>query len=98
MVDGLDGLGHNAVVSGHHQNGNISHVGTAGTHAGEGFVAGGIQEGDGGIAHLYLISADGLRDAACLACGNIGFADGIQNRGFAVVNMPHHNHNGVARL
>jgi len=32
VVDGLDGLGHDAVIGSHHQNGDIGHVGAAGTH------------------------------------------------------------------
>ena len=96
VVDGLDGLGHDAVVGSNHQNGDIGHVGTAGTHGGERLVARGIQEGDEAVVDLDLICTDGLRDAAGLACGNVGLADGIQNTGLAVVNVAHNaNHRGT---
>ena len=42
-------------------------------------MARGIQEGDQAVVDLDLIGTDGLGDAAGLACGNVGFADGIQN-------------------
>ena len=89
MVDGLDGLGHDAVVGSNHQNCNIGHVGTAGAHGGECLVARGIQEGDEAVVDLDLICTDGLRDAAGLACSDVGLTDGIQNTGLAVVNVTH---------
>ena len=52
-------------------------------------MARGIQEGDEAVVDLDLICTDGLRDAAGLACGNVGLADGIQNTGLAVVNVAH---------
>ena len=96
MVDGLDRLGHDAVIGGDDQNCNIGHVGTAGAHGGECLVARGIQEGDEAVVDLDLICTDGLRDAAGLACGNVGLADGIQNTGLAVVNVAHNaDHRGT---
>ena len=44
--DGLDGLGHHAVVGRHHQDHDIGHVRPAGPHGREGLVAGRVQEGD----------------------------------------------------
>ena len=41
VVDGLHGLGHDAVVGGHHQDGDIGDHGAPGPHGGEGLVAGG---------------------------------------------------------
>ena len=56
-------------------------------------MARGIQEGDEAVVDLDLICTDGLRDAAGLACGNVGLADGIQNTGLAVVNVTHDTNN-----
>ena len=42
MGNGFDGLRHHAVIGGHDQNHDISGLGTACTHRGKGFVAGGI--------------------------------------------------------
>ena len=89
MVDGLDRLGHDAVIGGDDQNCNIGHVGTAGAHGGERLVARGIQEGDEAVVDLDLICTDGLSDAASLACGDIGLADRVQDTGLAVVNVAH---------
>ena len=75
VVDGLHGLGHDAVVSGHHQHGDVRHLGAAGAHGGEGGVAGGVQEGDFPAVHLHPVGADVLGDAAGLALGDVGVAD-----------------------
>ena len=89
VVDGLDRLGHDAVIGGDDQNCNIGHVGTAGAHGGERLVARGIQEGDEAVVDLDLICTDGLGDAAGLACGDVGLADSVQDTGLAVVNVAH---------
>ena len=98
VVDGLDGLGHDAVVGSHHQNGNVGDHGTAGTHGCKGLVTRGIQEGNGVSTHLDLICTDMLGDAASLAGGYVGAADIVQQRGLAVVNVTHDNNNGSAGL
>ena len=94
VVDGLHGLGHDAVIGGNDQNSDIGHVGTAGTHGGECLVARRIQEGDQAVVDLDLICTNGLGDAASLACGDIGLADGIQDTGLTVVNVAHDTDNG----
>ena len=96
MVDGLDGLGHDAVLGGHHQNGDIRHHGAAGTHGGKRLVTRGIQEGDGLAVDLHLIGADVLGDAAGLAGGHMGIADIVQQAGLAVVHVAHDHHHGSA--
>ena len=78
VVDGLNRLGHDAVVGGHHQDGHIGDRGAAGAHGGEGLVAGGVQEGDGLALHVHLIGADVLGDAAGLARRHVGVADIVQ--------------------
>ena len=89
MVDGLDGLGHDAVIGSDDQNRDIGHVRAAGTHGGECLVARRVEEGDQAVVDLDLISTDGLCDAAGLARGNIGLADGVKDTGLAVVNVAH---------
>ena len=89
VVDGLDGLGHDAVIGSHDQNRDIGHVRTAGTHGGECLVARRVEEGDQAVVDLDLISTDGLCDAAGLARGNVGLADGVKDTGLAVVNVAH---------
>lgn len=46
MLDGLDRLVHDAVVGRHHQDDDVSGVGSAGSHGGEGSVTRSVQEGD----------------------------------------------------
>ena len=45
VVDGLHGLGHNAIVRGHHQHGDVRYLRAPGPHGGKGRVAWGVQEG-----------------------------------------------------
>ena len=90
VVNGLNGLGHNAVVRSHNQHGNIRSHGTAGTHGGKGRVAGGVQEGDLFAVRFYLISADVLGNAAGLGRGHIRMTNGVQNGSLTMVNMAHH--------
>ena len=47
VVDGLDRLGHDAVVGRHHQHHDVGDLGAAGPHGGEGLVARRVDEGDG---------------------------------------------------
>ena len=96
MVDGFNGLGHDAVVRSHNQYGNISDLSAAGTHGGECLMSGGIQEGDGLAVDAYLIGADVLGNAAGLTGGDIGLADGIQQGGLTMVNVTHYNHDGAS--
>ena len=58
MVDGLNGLGHHAVVGGHHQHGDVRSLGAPGAHGGKRLMAGRIQEGDGAAVDLHGIGAD----------------------------------------
>ena len=71
VVDGLDRLGHDAVVLGHDENDNVGEVGTTGAHVGERDVAGGVEEGDAVAAgQVHEEGTDVLRDAACFARRN----------------------------
>ena len=94
VVDGFHGLGHDAVIRSHHQNGDVRHHGAAGTHGGESLMARSIQEGDGLAVDLRLIRADVLGDAAGLAGSHGGVPDGIQQGSLAVVNVAHDHHHG----
>ena len=89
VLDGLDGLRHDAVVGGNHEDDDVGRVRAARTHGGEGGVAGGVEEGDGAFRGLYAVGADVLGNAARLANRHFGFADVVKERGFAVVDVPH---------
>ena len=85
VIDGLDGLGHDAVVGCDDDDDDVGDLGSAGTHAGEGLVAGGVEEDDlaaeGGrirLGDFDLVGADVLGDASSFAGGDFGLADGVE--------------------
>ena len=90
MGDGFHRLRHDAVIGGHHQNHQIGDLGAARAHRGEGGMARRVQEGDllAGF-QLHLIGADMLGDAAGFAGHDIGLAQGVEQRGLAVIDMAH---------
>ncbi len=89
VVDGFERLRHDAVVGRHHQDDDVGDLGAAGAHAGECFVAGRVDEDDLAAVHLHLVGADVLGDAAGFAGGHVGFADGVEQRRLAVVDVAH---------
>ena len=104
VVDGLKGLRHRTVIGRNHDDGKIGDLGSAGTHAGKGFVTRGIEEDDlaaGGrrafLGELHLVGADVLGDAAGFAGGNVGFADGVEQRGLTVIDVAHDGDHRRAR-
>ena len=104
VVDGFDGLGHDAVIGGGDEHDDVGGFGSARTHAGEGFVTGRIEEDDlaseGGrrfVGDGNLVCADVLGDAASFASGYVGGADGIEERGLAVIDVAHDGDNGRTR-
>ena len=97
VVDRLDGLRHDAVIRRNDQDRNIGYLRAARTHGRERCVARGIQEGDLLVAHLDAVRADVLGDAAGLTLGDAGLADGVEQRGLAVVNVAHHDNDRIAR-
>ena len=98
MIDRLDGLRHDAVVGGDHQDDDIGDLGAAGAHGGEGGVAGGVDERDLVAVLLDLVGADVLGDAAGLAGDDAGAADGVEQRGLAVVDVAHDGDHRRTRL
>ena len=98
VVDRLNGLGHNAVVCCYDKDCDIGCHCTACTHCGKRCVTGGIEEGDVTASRLHTVSTDVLGNTACLACGDVGVTDSIENRGLTVVNVTHNTNNGGALL
>ena len=99
VMDRLDRLRHDAVVGGHHQHDDVGDLGAARAHGGEGRVAGRIDEGDAPAGRRgHLIGADMLGDAAGLAGRHFGRADGVKERGLAVVDVAHDGDHRRARL
>ncbi len=92
VVDRLDRLGHDAVVGGDDEHDDVGHLGAAGPHRGECFVAGRVDEGDPLAVPLDLVGADVLGDAARLGLDDIRLADPVEKQRLAVVDVPHHRH------
>ena len=98
VVDSLDGLRHDAVVGSDDQDDDVGHLGTAGTHGREGLVTRRVDEGDLAIADAHDRGADVLGDAAGLALGDAGVADGVAQRRLAMVDVAHDGDDGRTRL
>ncbi len=79
MVDGFEGLGHDAVIRSNHDDNNVRYLRAAGTHASKRFVTGGIEEDDLAsegrrirLGDVDLVGSDVLGDAAGFARGDVG--------------------------
>ncbi len=97
MGDGFLGLRHHGVVRCHDDNGQVCHLGTAGTHGRKGFMTGRIQEGDAtAVLQLHAVGANVLGNATGFSGNHIGVADVVQQGSFTVVHMAHHGDNGRA--
>ena len=93
VVDGFDGLRHDAVITGHHEDDDIRRLGTASAHGGERLMARRIKEGDPLTArHAHLIGADMLGDATGFTRDHVGLAQSVEQRRLAVVNVTHDGH------
>ena len=98
VIDGLDGLGHHAVVGRHHQHHDVGDVGAARPHGREGRVAGRVEEGDPlAVRQAHLVGADVLGDAAVLAGRHVGGAQRVEQAGLAVVDVAHDGDHRRAR-
>ena len=98
VANRLDRLRHDAVIRSHHQHDDVGHLRSSRAHRGEGRVAGGVDEGDGlATGRNDLVGADMLRDAAGFARDHIGVADGVEQRGLAVIDVAHDGDDGRSR-
>ena len=83
------GLRHHAVVGRHDEHGDVGDLRAAGAHRGERLVARGVDERDVAVAHVRLVRADVLGDAAELAGDDVGLADRVEQLRLAVVDVAH---------
>ena len=97
MGDRLLRLRHDAVVGGDDENCNVSDLRAARPHCGKCFVAGRVEERDSPAVDLRLVRADVLRDPSRLGLHHGGLADRVEERGLAVVDVPHDRHDRRAR-
>ena len=98
VVDRFARLRHDAVVGRDDEDDDVGDLGAAGAHQGERFVAGRVEEDDAAaVADVDVIRADVLRDAAGFALGDLGLADGVEQRRLAVVDVAHDRDDRRAR-
>ncbi len=99
VVDRFTRLRHDAVVGRDDQHDHVGDLGAARTHQRERFVTRRIEEDDAAaVAHVDVVRADVLRDAAGLALGNLRFANRVEQRRLAVIDVAHHGDHGRAPL
>ena len=102
MVDGLNGLGHDPVIGGHHQHHHIGYVGPPRPHRREGFMSRRIQKDHAASGELcrgiprqfHFMGTDMLGDAPDFLGDDLGVPDGVQERGLAVIHMAHDRDHG----
>ena len=98
MVDGLDRLRHDAVVSSDDEDSDIRDLGAARTHGREGLMARRVEEDDLLALAVDLVGTDVLRDAAGLVRLDVRVADAVEQRRLAVVDMAHDRDDRRAEL
>src|SRR2546427_326883 len=89
MVDRLDGLRHDAVVGGHHEDDDVRRLSATCAHRRERLVPRRVEERDLAVPGLDLVGADVLRDPAELLFGDLRLADRVEEGGLAVVDVAH---------
>ena len=95
--DGLDGLGLDAVIGSDHDDNDISQHGTVLADGGEGLVAWGVEEGDHAAVVFELVSGDVLGDAAGFGVDGFLVEEGVEQGGFAMIDVAHDGDYGRAR-
>ncbi len=94
MVYRLHSLGHHVVIGGHYDDGEVGHLGSAGTHGGERLMARGVEESDvTAVVQFHVVGSDMLCDTSGLAGDHICFADIVEKRSLTVVHVSHHGYN-----
>ena len=98
MVDRLNRLGHDTIISRYNNNCDIRHLRTTGTHRRKGLMTRCIQESDATtIGQLHVVSTNVLCDTTSLTRNHIRITDIIQQRGLSVINVTHHGDNRWTR-
>ncbi len=96
--DRLDGLRHNRVIGGNHEDDDVGNLRTAGAHGRERLVARRVEEGDRlAVGQRHMVGADVLRDAAGFAGHHIGPPDIVEQGRLAVIDVAHDRDHGGAR-
>ena len=78
MINRLFGLGHNAIIGGHHKNDNVGTFGTPRPHCGKCRVTRCIQERHHAVIGIHMVGTNMLSDATRLTVGHLAFSNVIQ--------------------
>ena len=78
VIDSLNRLRHNAIISRNDQDSNISDLGTACTHSSKGLMTRRIKEDNLLVVDTDLIGTNVLGNSARFALGDGGLADNVQ--------------------
>jgi hypothetical protein len=97
VVDRFARLRHHAVVGRDDEDDDVGHLGAAGAHERERFVAGRIEEDDVPAVDRHVVRADVLRDAAGFPFGHARLANRVEQAGLAVIDVAHHGDDRRAR-
>ena len=98
MRDGFFGLRHHAVIGGDDQNHQVSRLRAARTHGGKRLVARCIEEGNHALRRFDVIRANVLGNPARFTRCHARFANGIEQRGFTVIDVTHDRNHRRTRL
>ena len=93
MLNRLNRLRFNTVVRGDHEDDDVRCLRSARSHRGKCRMAWRVEEGDAALFGVDMISADMLRDTTCLTGRDLGASNIVEQRGLAVIDMPHNRNN-----
>ena len=98
VCDGLLGGRHDAVVSRYDDDGDVGHLGSAGTHGGERLVTRCVEERDlTSVGQCHVVCSDVLGDSSRLAGDHVGVTYVVEQRCLSVVYVTHDGDNRCAR-
>ena len=98
MVDGFHGLRHYGVVGRDYDDGKVSHLGSAGTHRGEGLVSRGVEERYPlSVRQHHVVGTDVLRDSSGFSGNDVRFPDIVEQGRLSVVDVSHHRNDRRSR-
>ncbi len=92
--DGLIRLGHDPVVGGDDDDGDVRHLGSPLPYGGEGLVPRGVDEDHRALRGLHLEGTHVLGNASRLLLGDATFPQVVQEGGLPVVHVAHDHHHG----
>ena len=98
VIDRFNRLGHEAIVGCDDEHNNVGHIGAPGAHGGEGGVARSVDESDFRSLVIDAVGPDMLRDPTSFPRCHARLANGVHQRGLAVIDMPHERDDRGARL